>query len=354
MLKIGLDTESMHLWFQNKRMDIFGFIDYAHEIGAEGVMINLIKDYNLDPEWGTLESCRPEYLKKVKELLETYHMYVELATKGIGCDHLLKVIKVADQLGADIIRTYIPITLGAAVERKMGGDGKYDLGKIRLDFDPSVFDDAVETLKKLIPILKRYRVKLALENHEYETSDELVQVVKKVGSPWIGLHYDFGNSMMAWEEPVRAAKQMAPYTVTTHFKDHIVIPCPDDKFRYVVCGVPAGQGNIDLKECLRVMMEDSALTRLNVEMCYPYCAQFKRSPGAGGVTSLGEGCFSIEAPLYDYDVLKPSQYYYPQEISEALLEELLEKQRQSAGESVAYAKKLVSEYEKEKDAEIER
>ena len=27
MLKIGLDTESLHLWFQNKRMDIFGYIN---------------------------------------------------------------------------------------------------------------------------------------------------------------------------------------------------------------------------------------------------------------------------------------------------------------------------------------
>ena len=30
MLKIGLDTESLHLWFQNKRMDIFGYIVTVH------------------------------------------------------------------------------------------------------------------------------------------------------------------------------------------------------------------------------------------------------------------------------------------------------------------------------------
>ena len=53
MIKIGLDTESLHLWFQNKRMDIFGFIEKAHELGFDGVMINILKDYNLDPEWGS-------------------------------------------------------------------------------------------------------------------------------------------------------------------------------------------------------------------------------------------------------------------------------------------------------------
>lgn len=64
MIKLGLDTESLHLWFQNKRMDIFGFIEKAHELGFDGVMINILKDYNLDPEWGTLMSNDPGTLKK--------------------------------------------------------------------------------------------------------------------------------------------------------------------------------------------------------------------------------------------------------------------------------------------------
>lgn len=104
MIKLGLDTESLHLWFQNKRMDIFGFIEKAHELGFDGVMINILKDYNLDPEWGTLMSNDPAHLKKVRDLLETYHMYAELATKGITKEHLLKVLDVAEALGADIIR----------------------------------------------------------------------------------------------------------------------------------------------------------------------------------------------------------------------------------------------------------
>ncbi|MEG1639328.1 MAG: sugar phosphate isomerase/epimerase family protein [Ruthenibacterium sp.] len=272
MLKIGLDTESLHLWLQNKKMDIIGFIETAHEFGLDGVMINLIKDYNLDPQWGSLGSDSQEHLERVRQTLQEYNMYVELATKGLEYEHLLRVIQIADTIGADIIRTYIPITLNSQTERSTGGEGRYDLGKVRLDFEPSVFDDAVISLKKIIPILKKYRIKLALENHEYETSMELVRVIEQINSPWIGLHYDFGNAMMAWEQPVEAAKNMAPYTITTHFKDHIVIPCPDDTYQYVVCGVPAGQGNIDLKECLRIMMENSQLTRLNVEMCYPYCA----------------------------------------------------------------------------------
>lgn len=342
MIKLGLDTESLHLWLQNRQMDVFGFIEAAHEMGADGVMINLIHDFNLDPKWGVLGSDDPEHLRKVRALLEKYHMYAEFATRGLGYEHLSRVVRAAEAVGADIIRTYIPITLNAAADRETGGEGKYDLGKVRLDFDPAVFDEAVDSLKAIVPVLRQHRVRIALENHEYETADELVDVIRKVDSPWIGLHYDFGNAMMAWEDPVEAAKKMAPYTFTTHFKDHIVIPCPEDKYGYVVCGVPAGDGNIDLRECLRVMLEGSTLQRLNIEMCYPYCAQFKRSPGAGGVRKVGEGCFKVESPLYP-DVA-PSQYYYPQEVSQALLEELLAKQKDGAARSVAYARKLCEEY----------
>ncbi len=342
MLRIGLDTESLHLWFQNKRMDIFGYIEAAHSFGADGVMINLIKDFNLDPEWGTLGSDDPEHLRKVRALLDRYSMFVEFATKGLEYDHMKKVIEAGNVLGVDIIRTYIPITLNAHVGEK-GEDGRYDLGKIRLDFDPAVYDEAVVKLKALVPLLKKHRVKIGLENHEYETSEELVKVVEAVDSPWIGLHYDFGNSMMAWEDPEKAARNMGRYTVTTHFKDHIVIPDPGDKYGYVVCGVPAGTGNIDLRSVLEVILDQSQITRLIVEMCYPYCAQFKRSPGAGGISAVGEGCFKVEKPLFDPELVQPRGYYYPQEVSEELLEKCLKLQWDGAKASVEYTRRLIAE-----------
>lgn len=92
------------------------------------------------------------------------------------------------------------------------------------------------------------------------------------------------------------------------------------------------------------MMEKSSLTKINVEMCYPYCAQFKRTPGTGGIEKVGEGAFKVEKPLYDYNVMKPLQYYYPQEVSEELLEELLEKQMEGAKKSFAYLKNLRDKY----------
>lgn len=345
MLRLGLESESLHLWFQNGRMDIFEFVEKAHEIGFEGVEINVVPDYGLDQVWGALGSNDDEHLEKLKNLINKYNMYVEIDTRNLDYDHMVEVIKVASKLGAEVVRSYIPIKPLNKVEGAVSGSqGAYDFAKVRYDVDPNSFNEGIEKINRLIPVLKKYRVKLALENHEYETSEELVDVMKKVNSPWVGLHYDFGNSMMVWEEPLKAVENMAPYTLSTHFKDHIIIEEPNDKYGYVVCGVPVGEGNIDLEKSFEIIMDKSALTKINVEMCYPYCAQFKRTPGTGGVEKVGEGAFKVEKQLYDYNVMKPLEYYYPQEVSEELLEELLEKQMEGVKKSFAYLKNLRDKY----------
>ena len=167
----------------------------------------------------------------------------------------------------------------------------YDFAKVRYDVDPNSFNEGIEKINRLIPVLKKYRVKLTLENHEYETSEELVDVMKKVNSPWVGLHYDFGNSTNSvLGRALKAVENMAPYTLSTHFKDHIIIEEPNDKYGYVVCGVPVGEGNIDLEKSFEIIMDKSTLTKINVEMCYRYCTKFKRIPGTGGVEQkVGEG-----------------------------------------------------------------
>ena len=66
--------------------------------------------------------------------------------------------------------------------------------------------------------------------------------------------------------------------------------------------------------------------------------------GTGGVFRVGEGCFKVEAPLFDPETVKPGDYYYPQEISEELLEECLKLQMEGVEQSAAYTRKLCEEY----------
>ncbi len=317
-MKLGLETEAYHLLFQHRKMDIFDFIEQTWRLGLDGVEINIIPDHNLNPEFGVLDSDDPVYLARVKDAIQSRNLYCELDTKRTDKASLMKAIEIAIAIGADVIRTYIPVD----------------------EFDPLNVEPVIEDIKQIIPTLKKHRIKLALENHELETADDIVNIVKAVDSIWFGAHYDVGNSMMVWEEPVEALKKMAPYTYCTHFKDHIVTMHNDE---LVVCGVPIGEGSIDIEECFLQLIENSPVTRINIENCHPYCAPFTREKGAGGVSEL-TGTFEVKAPPFDPELIKPMEYYYPHKISQQAVELLIDAQIEGVKRSVAVMKNLRNKY----------
>ena len=335
-MKLGLETESMHLWFQNQKMNIFEFIDFAKELKCDGVIINIIKDFNLDEEWGCLENDNETHLLKIREKLDKYDMYCEIDAKGFDFNKFIKIARVAKILKANIIRSYVPLT-DSTKKVKTASDGIYDDSKISAKFNKDDFLNSVKDIVKLIPILEENDLNLAIENHEYQTSNDLLDLLHKINHPRIGFLFDFGNSMMAYEDPIRACKNMAKYTFSTHCKDHIVF-LEDNE--YYVCGVPLGSGNINIKECVKILKENG-LNHINIEQCFPYCATFKRERGCGGVYDFDNESFKIEKPLFEE--LKAMQYYYPHEVSKEILEKLLFLQKEGCIKSVDYMRKLIKD-----------
>ncbi|UUV16827.1 sugar phosphate isomerase/epimerase [Fusobacteria bacterium ZRK30] len=322
-MKIGIETESFHLYFQYGKMDVFDFIRKAAEMGFEGVELNMIPGWGIDSELGQLGDDNKEHLDKVRAEIDKYNLYAEIDCNGTSHEELSKAVRVAHHIGADVIRTYI----------------KFD------EFDAAAYEQTTQDLKDIVPVLEKYRIQVGLENHEYETADELIKIVKEVNSHWVGLHYDFGNAMMAWEDPIEAAEKMAPYTYTTHFKDHIIVKDEDAKYDYLVCGVPAGTGNIDLDKAFKIMVEKSPLKRINMEMCFPYCTDFKREPGAGGIYKVGEGAFKLGEAPYDRNLIKPLDYYFPHKVvDDAVIEKMMADQFEGAKKSAEYLKSLRDKY----------
>ncbi len=321
-MKIGLDTESCHLLFHNGLIDIFGFIRKTAELELDGVMINIIggmegdNEEYIHPQWGCLGGSDPEHLEKVRKELQKYGLYAEVAMRGIDPEVLGEAVEVTHKIGADLLRTYCCF-------------GKYDR---------EILEKAPGNFKKIVPLLKKYRIKFAIENHEEEIADEIIDIIKKVDSPWVGSHCDIGNSMMAWEEPAAAVNKLAPYALPSHFKDHIIIK---DGGKYKVCGVPLGKGNIDIDECFKILFEKSTLTRINVEQTYPFLSVFKREKGAGGVFGVGEGAFKVEEPVFDFEKHIPNDYYYP---SEEHLQRWIEEQETGLEASIKYIKQIRDKY----------
>ena len=119
-------------------------------------------------------------------------------------------------------------------------------------------------------------------------------------SEYVGTHVDTGNSMFIWEEPIEAIRNMAPYAISTHFKDHTVIMVGGQP---VVVGVPLGKGSIDCAEAFRILAEQSPLERINIEVCYGYVAPFRLPEGEGHGAKLGRGSFRVQPPPHDPSVI---------------------------------------------------
>lgn len=321
-MALGLETESMHLWFHHGRMDIFDFIDFTDRLGLSGVQINVVPDLNLHPQWGTLlHGTDPGYLAEIRAELDRRGMFCEIDGRGTSVEDVVPALHLCSTLGAKVFRAYVRFPGGV--------------------WDRDFFYAQEHPLRQVLPIARDHGVVLALENHEFERSTELVDLIERVGDPdRIGLLCDTGNSMMAWEGVESAVATMAPYTHAVHFKDHSVVMAGD---RPVVCGVPLGDGGIDLDHAYRTLKREAPAENICLEVCYPYCAEFKRARPADSAGFTGE--FAIAEPPFDPALVAPLDYYYPHTRSAEALETLLQAQRRDVLTSAEILRGLADRYE---------
>ena len=303
---LGLETFSYHRWFASGRMDVFRFIKRCAEFGLGGVQLNVN-----GPNLGHFGGDDPGRVREIRELIESLGMFVEIDSRGMDPEHLAGMLRLCDAVGADVLRTYA----------SCGGDLTRELA------------EAPEHLRQVVPLCADLAVRIAVENHEYETSADVLRIVRQVDSEWVGTHVDTGNSMMVWEDPVQAVAALAPFAVSSHFKDHIVVL---DKEEPAVVGVTLGTGSIDCVECFRILDEESPLERLIVEVCYAYRAPFRLPQHQGAGARLGEGAFRLVDGPFDPSWVVPCSG----EAGSIRPEQILEWQHRSVVESVAFVKRL--------------
>ncbi len=291
-------------------------LERLHELGLDGVQLN----------WRHIGSIDRNRLPELRNLIEELGLYVEFDTPFFVLEHIKDMLHVCSILGSKVLRVHVspPDQLsGTVLQDYVSGQLSKDLA------------DAHTLIRKVLPLCAEFGVHIAVENHEYETAADVTRMVKMVGSEWVGMLVDTGNSMMVWEDPAEAVRAMAPYALTSHFKDHLVVMAGDEP---QVAGVPLGKGSIDCAECLRILDEESPLERINIEVCYAYQVPFRipQERGAGGI--LGEGAFRIADPPYDPAVVAPVPL--PESAEERA--QLLAWSDAAVVESVEYVKKLNS------------
>jgi len=84
-----------------------------------------------------------------------------------------------------------------------------------------------------------------------------------VGSDWVGACLDTTNNLFLGEDPIYAARELAPCTFATHLKDCEVEPGLKPQ---MVKPLALGRGNVPLAEIIQIVREGSGLERFTIEV----------------------------------------------------------------------------------------
>jgi sugar phosphate isomerase/epimerase len=147
---------------------------------------------------------------------------LEVGTRGIDRDNLLRYLTIAAAVGSPFLRIVVDT----------------------LDHHPSP-TEVVNSLGALRDDFTSAGVKLAIENHDRFTAAELAGVIGALGDDWTGVVLDTVNSFGALEGPDVVIRTLAPLAVNVHVKD-FVITRASHMMGFIVEGCPAGRGRLDI------------------------------------------------------------------------------------------------------------
>ncbi|MEJ7767990.1 MAG: TIM barrel protein [Chitinophagaceae bacterium] len=216
-------------------------VEHCHKIGAGGVQV-VVKDWTAD------------FAKKVRDKREQLGLYLE---GSIGVPATIEdvprfereVIN-AKEAGAIILRTVTSPGRRYEVFRSMEAVGQFK-------------KKSVASLQLAEPVLRKYKVKLAVENHKDWLADELATVLHQLKSEWIGVTLDFGNSISLVEDPMEVVETLAPFVLSTHVKDMGVEEYTDG---FLLSEVPLGKGFLDLTKMIALCKKHNPSVSFNLEM----------------------------------------------------------------------------------------
>jgi sugar phosphate isomerase/epimerase len=218
----------------------FDIIEHCHSIGLAGVQTNP-------------PSTDPAEIKKFRARLEAYNM------------HLICDIRFAKQGGdLEAVETQIKAykDAGAVMFHAAMTGRRYE------DFDSlepwkQMFENSQKQVAAVEPLLKKYQMKLAIENHKGWRAGEQVAWLKRLGSEWVGVCLDFGNNLSLCEDPMDTTRTLAPYVFFAHIKDMAVEEYEDG---FLLAEVPMGDGILDLKQIVQILRQKDPNMIFDLEM----------------------------------------------------------------------------------------
>lgn len=255
-MKVGIDSYCFHRFFgevyphqtaPEKSMTMEEFLAYAKELDVDGVSLESVFFPSFEEAW----------FKDLKAQLDDYgfdRVYAWGHPDGLEAgknrgeyDSMVDQIKNAKLIGADVMRVVA--------------------SSLMFRFEPHgpQIDILVDWFKDAVKVAEDYDVKLAVENHLDYTSDECVEFLERVDSPYLGLNLDTGNFLRLLDDPVEGTRKLADKVLATHIKDLKPVKGLNATEWYFFSSTPVGYGLVDNQKIAQLLYDANYQGFLAVE-----------------------------------------------------------------------------------------
>ncbi|SDD94782.1 Sugar phosphate isomerase/epimerase [Pricia antarctica] len=216
-------------------------IDHCNSLGFGGMQVGV----------GGWDS---QFSKKVRKRKEDYGVFLEaqisLPKNETDLARYESEVMAAKETGIDIFRTACLSGRRYETFDTMDAFQKFKVASI-------------EAMQRAEPIMRKHRVKLAVENHKDWRADEFIEILKLLDSEWIGVTLDTGNNISLLEDPMHVVEKLAPYSFSVHLKDMAVAEYEDG---FLLSEVNFGEGHLDIEGMIAIIKKNNPDIRFNLEM----------------------------------------------------------------------------------------
>ena len=272
-LKLGIHTYTLHFfgfgeswgfgkdYYFDQVMSLYELMDKCVEWKLDGLQITKV-DLLASVEEKDLEKAKaiayaPENLAKVRKYAEERGLFLEFNSSfNAGSDSRVnctveEALNIGHALGSELVK----FSLDIIRPRELFGTWLH----------PEIMKQLIvryEEFAANIPLMEKYGMQIAIENHTDTFSQEILWLVDKLNHPLIGTCVDNMNAYYMTENPYGAYENMLPKAFCAHFSDDLIYT---DPLGVHVVGAAHGQGSMDLKRMTRMIREDSPMTKVILE-----------------------------------------------------------------------------------------
>ena len=218
----------------------FDFVEYCHGLGF-GVVETRIN------------VADAEAVKELRRKLESFQMRgildIPLPRDEAGVAAFDAAVQAAHEAGVMSLHT-------AMTQRRYEEFDNFEAFK-------RSFERNQQTIALAEPVLRKHRMRLGMENHKGWWAAEQAAWLKRVGSEWVGVHFDFGNNVSLCEDPKETLATLLPYIFSCHIKDMAVEHYEDG---FLLSEVPLGEGFLDIRGMVAAIQKKDPNIPFDLEM----------------------------------------------------------------------------------------